>query len=193
MSRILYLHGFASGPTSAKARFFANQFAQIGAELVTPDLNEGDFRGLTLTRQLRLIDRVAREIEPSLLIGSSMGGYLAALYASVRPELVPALTLLAPAFGFPGRWVEKLGARKLAAWRDDGFLAIPHYGTGRIETVGYQLFEDGQWHDDVPRVTQPALVFHGRNDAEVPAQLSVDLRGRIGGAPGAARFRPRPD
>ncbi|MBI1352722.1 MAG: alpha/beta fold hydrolase [Acidobacteria bacterium] len=175
MNRILYLHGFASGPQSAKGRFFASQFAQIGAETVVPDLNEDDFFGLTITRQLRLVDRIVQEVHPTLLIGSSMGGYVAALYAAVRPNLVPALTLLAPAFGFPGRWIERLGPQRLEAWRSDGSMRVPHYGTGRLEAVGYGLFEDGQWHDDLPLVTQPALVFHGKNDAEVPAQLSVDF------------------
>jgi len=175
VGHILYLHGFASGPQSRKGRYFANQFAQIGAETTMPDLNEADFAGLTLTRQLKLIDRLAQELRPSLLIGSSMGGYLAALYAAARPELAPALVLMAPAFGFPGRWAQRLGPEKIEAWRTEGSLEVEHYGTGELERVGYELYEDGQWHDDIPDVQQPTLVFHGLRDEEVDPQLSVDF------------------
>lgn len=175
LAQILYLHGFASGPQSTKGRYFANQFAQIGAETAMPDLNEGDFRGLTITRQLKLIDKIVQEVRPRLLVGSSMGGYLAALYAFARPELAPAVMLMAPAFGFPHRWSERLGDDKLTEWREKGFIEVENYATGRMEPIGYQLYEDAQWHDDVPDVRQPALVFHGTRDDTVPAHLSVDF------------------
>lgn len=179
MAQILYLHGFASGPQSTKGRYFANQFAQIGAQTATPDLNEGDFFGLTITRQLKLVDKIVQETSPRLLIGSSMGGYLAALYAAARPELVPALMLMAPAFGFPARWARKLGKEKLDAWRVEGSLTVNNYATGRPERVGYSLYEDAQWHDDMPDVRQPTLLFHGRFDEDVDPQLSLDFsRGR---------------
>ena len=175
VSKILYLHGFASGPQSRKGRYFANQFAQIGAETAMPDLNEGDFRGLTITRQLKLVDQLVQELRPSLLIGSSMGGYLAALYGSVRPELAPALVLMAPAFGFPRRWAQRLGEARIEEWRNSGAMEVEHFGTGEMEPIGYQLYDDAQWHDDMPHVTQPTLVFHGLRDEEVDPQLSVDF------------------
>jgi len=175
VAQILYLHGFASGPQSTKGRYFATQFAQIGAETAMPDLNEGDFRGLTITRQLKLIDRLAQQLRPRLLIGSSMGGYLAALYAAARPELAPALMLMAPAFGFPQRWAERLGAAKLQEWRETGSMEVENYATGRLEPIGYQLYEDAQWHDALPDVQQPTLIFHGLRDETVDPQLSVDF------------------
>lgn len=175
LADILYLHGFASGPQSTKGRYFANQFAQIGAQTAMPDLNEGDFFGLTITRQLKLIDRVVQETRPKLLIGSSMGGYLAALYAAARPELAPALMLMAPAFGFPARWAEQLGADRLKSWRETGWMEVDNYAAGRPKRIGYGLFEDAQWHDEMPDVQQPTLVFHGVRDETVPAQYSIDF------------------
>ena len=109
MPNIVYLHGFGSGPDSTKGRFFQRNFSMIGAEVHQPDLAEGDFQGLTITGQLAVVDRAVREREPVLLAGSSLGGYLAALYAARHPERVPSLVLLAPAFGFARRWAEQLG------------------------------------------------------------------------------------
>lgn len=172
---ILYLHGFASGPNSTKGSFFANQFQQIGVDVVQPDLNEGDFTGLTITRQLKLVDRVAREIGPQMVMGSSLGGYLAALYGALYPKEAPVLVLMAPAFGFPRRWTERLGEEAMLAWREKGTMPTYHYGEGGMREIGHGLYQDALWHDEFPSVSQPTLVFHGKYDEQVSAELSVQF------------------
>src|SRR5262245_28397540 len=82
--RYVYLHGFASGPQSRKAQFFREKLASVGVALEIPALDEGDFEHLTITRQLAFLTRLLLG-EPVVLMGSSMGGYLAALYASHHP------------------------------------------------------------------------------------------------------------
>jgi uncharacterized protein len=171
MSRFVYLHGFASGPSSRKARFFADRFRELGIGLDIPDLAEGDFRSLTLSGQLNVIQRVSRG-EPVSLIGSSMGGYLAALYAARHPE-VEKLVLLAPAFSFLSRWPETLGEAAMEQWNRTGALRIFHYAQGREADLGYQLIEDARQYESYPDFRQPALIFHGRNDTVVPAEYSV--------------------
>jgi pimeloyl-ACP methyl ester carboxylesterase len=175
MSNILYLHGFASGPQSTKGTFFARQFSQIGATVHQPDLSEGDFRGLTLTKQLKLIDRLARELRPTLLMGSSLGGYLAALYGANYPELAPKLVLLAPAFGFPRRWSERLGEERMAEWRQTGEMEVYHYGASAMQPIGYPFYEDSLWFDPYPPVEQPTLLFHGKYDEDVPLKSSLEF------------------
>ena len=140
MPRFIYLHGFASSPGSRKARFFAERFRELGIGLEIPDLAESDFRNLTLTGQLNVIAKVSRN-EPVSLIGSSMGGYLAALYAARHPE-VEKLVLLAPAFSFASRWPETLGDRAMEQWKRTNTLKVFHYSEGREVELGYQLVED---------------------------------------------------
>src|SRR5262245_8030594 len=101
MSRFVYLHGFASGPSSSKARFFRDRFAELGIGLEVPVLAEGAFERLTISGQLAVLEQTTGG-DPVSLIGSSMGGYLAALYAARHPE-VEKLVLLAPAFSFMTR------------------------------------------------------------------------------------------
>src|SRR5260370_38807814 len=110
---LIYLHGVASGPMSNKAQFFRRRFEEIGIKMQIPDLSEGHFETLTISGQLRAIERIAGGADVRL-IGSSMGGYLAALYAARRPE-VSRVVLLAPAFGFARRWPLLLGAWNVAA------------------------------------------------------------------------------
>ena len=173
MSRIVYLHGFASGPTSKKAQFFRGRFAQLGIGVDIPDLADGNFAQLTITGQLRVIERACRG-EPVTLIGSSMGGYLAALFAARHAE-VEKLVLMAPAFCFSKRWPQTLGQASMEEWQRRGVLKVFHYGQGRRAELGYQLIEDGRQYEDYPEVRQPTIIFHGRDDTVVPADLSVEF------------------
>jgi pimeloyl-ACP methyl ester carboxylesterase len=168
--RVIYLHGFASGPGSSKAQFFKRKFAGCGIEIEIPDLTAGDFENLTITGQLGVIAQTAAG-QPVTLMGSSMGGYLAALYAARHPE-VERVVLMAPAFGFARRWTATLGADQLAAWQRTGFLDLYNYAQNRPSRVGYQLIQDGLRYEDEPDVTQPALIFHGAHDDVVPAEYS---------------------
>ena len=82
---ILYLHGFASGPASKKAQFFSQKLRAIGEEVIVPELDGGDFYNLTITSQLEIIDKVSRGRAVTIM-GSSMGGYLAALLRKNTPK-----------------------------------------------------------------------------------------------------------
>ena len=183
MTPILYLHGFASSPASKKARIFEERFRAAGLDLEVPNLSQDDFRNLTISGQLNVIERAAAGRAISL-IGSSMGGYLAALYAARHPE-VDRLVMLAPAFGFARLWAESLGAETVAAWKRNGSMPVMNYATGAEEPLGWQLMEDASRYEDEPAVLQPSVIYHGVHDTVVPVQVSrafarsrtsVDLR-----------------
>lgn len=167
---ILYLHGFASGPTSRKAQFLAQRLAAEGYKVTIADLAEGDFENLTITGQLRVIERHAGGA-PVHLIGSSLGGYLACLYAARHPE-VEKLVLLAPGFGFPRRYPEMLGAEAVERWRATGTMPVYHYADQCERPLGYGLVEDAAQYEDYPDVSQPTLILHGIHDDVVPSSLS---------------------
>jgi|HubBroStandDraft_6_1064221.scaffolds.fasta_scaffold53008_2 pimeloyl-ACP methyl ester carboxylesterase len=171
MKRVVYLHGFASGPGSKKARYFAERLAECGVTLEIPDLADGDFENLTVTGQLKVLERVCAK-EPVSLIGSSLGGYLAAVYAARHSE-VEKLVLMAPAFSFITRWPQALGAQQFEQWKTSGFLTVPHYGEGGERRISYRLMEDGRFYEDYPNFFQRALIFHGKSDSVVPPGFSI--------------------
>lgn len=168
MNRILYLHGFASGPTSKKARFFQARIPSL--EVL--DLAQGNFEELTITGQLGVIERIAAG-EPVSLIGSSLGGYLAALYGSRHPE-TQKLVLLAPAFEFNQHWEERIGAAALREWRDTGRLRVFHYSEQREASLGWQFVEDARKYEDYPHGPQPTLIFQGTADTVVPPRYAQE-------------------
>lgn len=170
---VIYLHGFASGPGSKKARYFASRFAEMGVTVEVPDLAAGNFETLTITGQLHVIERVAAG-RGVVLMGSSLGGYLAALYAARHPE-TERIVLMAPGFGFARRWPETLGAGTMAEWRRTGWLPVFHYGEKAQRRVGYALISDGAQYEEYPPVTQPCLIYHGRRDDVVPVEASIEF------------------
>jgi hypothetical protein len=171
MTRIVYLHGFASSPHSSKARFFQRKFAERGVPMEIPRLDEGRFEELTISGQLGVIERAVGE-QPAILMGSSLGGYLAALYASRHPTKIEKLVLLAPAFQFPRRWRQRYSDQDWERWKREGSTPVFHYGEGREQRLGYQFVEDAAQYEDEPEFPQPALILHGVRDDVVPAGIS---------------------
>jgi len=166
--RIVYLHGFASSPNSSKAQFFRRKFAERGIEMEIPVLDEGRFEELTISGQLAVIERAVGD-QPAILMGSSLGGYLAALYAARHQSQIERLVLLAPAFQFARRWQERYPPED---WKRHGSLTIFHYGDGRERQLGYQFAQDATRYEDEPEFPQPALILHGTGDSVVPAWIS---------------------
>lgn len=174
--KFVYLHGFASSPASRKAQFFAAKLRAEGCEVEVPHLESEGFRNLTVSGQLKVVASAAQG-GAVRLIGSSLGGYLAALYASLHPETVKLL-LLAPAFGFAERWKLRLGDGTMQRWERDGFLEMMHYATNKLEPVSYGLIKDGLRYPAEPDFLQPALIFHGTQDDVVPLEFSRSFAAR---------------
>jgi pimeloyl-ACP methyl ester carboxylesterase len=178
---VIYLHGFASGPASRKARFFQARLQEEGVEVRVPDLAQGDFENLTITGQLAVLEEAAGS-GPVRLVGSSMGGYLAALMAARKPECVERLVLLAPAFGFAARWPSVVGEKGMEQWLASGKLPVFHYGEGRMRDLSLAMYNDSRNYEGEPQFSQRALIFHGLNDAVVPVEASRSFAALHGNA-----------
>ncbi len=171
--RIVYLHGFASGPQSSKAQFFSRKFSEAGIDFEAPRLDRGNFEGLTITGQLAVVEgAVGQAGSPVVLMGSSLGGYISGLYAARHPEQIEKLVLLAPAFQFPSRWRERFSAQDLEQWKRAGSWPFFHYGSKKEERLGYAFIEDGAQYEDEPDFYQPCLILHGTQDPVVPFEAS---------------------
>ena len=175
----LYLHGFASSPRSTKARYMQQKFKHLGLTLHTPDLNLTDFSTVTLSEQLDYLNRTyLNNNQPLVVIGSSLGGFLAVQLAAQNP-LVQKLVLFAPAFGFSQRVAKTLGEENIVKWQLDGSREFYHYGLKRNVNLQFQFFVDAQNYSE-EKLTRslPILIFHGLHDEVVPASLSEEFMKR---------------
>ncbi len=169
-----YLHGFASGPASFKGTVLAEWFHGKGHRLELPDLNEPSFEDLTISGSLRALDRLDARTPggaPWRLIGSSMGGYLAARWAELHPDKVDRLLLLCPGFDMPDRWASMLGEDAMESWRKTGRHLFED-GRGVEVGVHWGLVEDGKRHPSRPLPGCPVRVIHGQGDEVVPVESS---------------------
>jgi pimeloyl-ACP methyl ester carboxylesterase len=176
--RTAYLHGFGSGPESRKGRALAGAFEAVDAGLERLDLNRPSFEVLTISAALAEIERWyadagddARAAGPIDAIGSSLGGYLAALWAERHPERVRRLVLLCPGLDMVHRWPTLFGPQAMARWERDGALRLPD-ARGVFKPIHWGFIEDARNHPPVPRPRCPTLVIHGRDDAVVPIESS---------------------
>ncbi|MEG3844377.1 YqiA/YcfP family alpha/beta fold hydrolase [Microcoleus sp. herbarium14] len=181
-SSYIYLHGFASSPDSAKAKYFRDRFSSLGIDLKTPDLNQNNFSGLTLTRQLRQIEteflqtqspaEKVKNLGGVTIIGSSFGGLTAAWLAQ-RQLSVKQIVLLAPAFDFLSHWLPMLGQQQLEKWQSEKYLPVYHYGEQREVPLNYQFVaEMAQYPEQKLMRSVPTLIVHGKHDTIIPIQAS---------------------
>ena len=169
----IYLHGFSSGPGSTKAKYIKAQFDQIGIELQVPDLNQDDFTHLTVSRQIaQVVDLFPPDRSPVTLIGSSLGGWIAAIIAQNYAQ-VERLVLLAPAFDFLAHWLPKIGEQQLNSWQKTGYLSIYHHGTKNLVPLHYDFLTDARKYPliEINRVL-PTLIIHGIHDDVIPVGAS---------------------
>lgn len=194
---ILYLHGFGSGPSSAKGRAFEERFAALGVRLHRADLTPGPdgFERSTPLTMLAEAERLAALHRPRVLMGSSLGGYLSALLSAgwradgaVAREAaagplaeVERVVLLAPAFRLFERWGASLRPDEERRWRAEG-LEVHHGATDRKRRLGWGFMEDAARLPAYPDVRVPALCLSGRRDDVVPIE---DVAAFVARTPGA--------
>lgn len=167
----LYLHGFASGPSSKKAQYLAARFAAAGVPLTVPDLTPGEdgFERSSPSSMLAVASGLlAAAPPPHVVVGSSLGGYLAAV-AAARDPSVERLVLLAPAFRLFERWDGKLHDAERAEWRARG-REVFHFASGRTRRLGWQFHQDAQGWPAFPEVRVPTLCIAGRRDETIPLE-----------------------
>jgi len=177
--RFVWLHGFASAPTSTKARYVQERLERRGQTLEIPDLNEPVFRDLTVTRMLDQLARIPGQ-DRLVLFGSSLGGYAAATYAARHPDRIASVVLLAPAFDLARRWEERMPRADMRRWRKEGVFAFDHYAHGRKEELSIGFLADAAKYDPFPLPAAPTLVLQGTRDDVVEPALAREFASRMG-------------
>ncbi len=169
----IYLHGFASGPGSAKAIFFQEKFRGLGINLLIPDLNKPDFQSFSLSRNIHTVSQLLPPAPaPVILIGSSFGGLTAAWVAQQYPQ-VSKIILLAPAFEFLAAWLPVIGTQ-VQQWQAQGYLNVEHHAYGKTMPLSYSFITDQQNYEE-NELTHPVptYIFHGDQDEVIPVNASL--------------------
>lgn len=183
---VIWLGGFHSDMTGTKAEALAKLALSQGRSFLRFDYlghgqSSGDFRQGTISRWredcLTVIDQLTQG--PLVLVGSSMGGWLACLVALACPERVKAMVLVAPAADFTEALMEpELSPEAKAAIAADGEWIRPSLYDGDGYPVTRRLLEDGRnWSilQGPVAVTVPVRILQGGQDPDVPWSHALKL------------------
>jgi len=182
---VVFLPGFRSDMTGDKATALAAFCAERGSAMLRFDYSghgasSGDFLNGTIgtwaADALAAID--ALTTGKLVLVGSSMGGWIALLTAVARPDRVAAMVGIAAAPDFTQRLMwEAMAPPERATLQRDGVLYVPSQ-YGDPTPITRTLIEDGANHlvltGHIP-IRCPIRLLHGQADPDVPWELSLRI------------------
>jgi len=184
---VVWLGGFRSDMAGTKAQALAEWAAAHGRAYVRFDYfghgeSDGDFAEGTITRWREDALAVLEELVdgPAVLVGSSMGGWIACLTAMAQPERIAGLVLVAPAPDFTEKLMPIPAEGRAALERDGVWMRPSEYGDPY--PISRALLEDGlRWSilpGPVP-VECPVRVLQGGDDPDVPWRHALELANGI--------------
>lgn len=181
---VLFCGGFKSDMTGTKAMALEQAATARGTGFVRFDYSghgqsDGRFIEGTIGRwkedTLAVLDQVCQG--PQVIVGSSMGGWLATLAALARPERVAGLVLIAPALDFTDElmWTQ-LDDNQRAILLRDGILREPSQYSDEPYEYSLQLITEGRLHKVLQQgiaLDKPVRILQGMVDPDVPWQHAV--------------------
>ena len=186
---ILFLPGFGSTMTGSKATALMEDAARSFMAMARFDYRgrgasaggrEDGGIGEWRDDALAVLDHLVKG--PTLLVGSSMGGWIALLVALARPERVQAIVGIAAAPDFTADLIRPSlspAARDALASRGVWYQPSDY---GAPLPITRHLLEEGERHlllRDRIAIRCPVHLLHGQLDPDVPWSTALALAGRL--------------
>ncbi|MCB1591840.1 MAG: alpha/beta hydrolase [Alphaproteobacteria bacterium] len=188
---VMFLGGFRSDMAGSKALHLEASCRARGQAYLRFDysghgLSQGRFEegciGQWRDDARDILDMIVKG--PVVLVGSSMGGWIALLLLLERAERVAGVVGIAAAPDFTLSIEGELSTAMRNDLEAKGFAAIPSaYGDPYVITK--RLIEDGrkqQVLNRTHRIGAPITLVHGKLDADVPWQVAEAIRTRFVGS-----------
>ncbi len=185
---IVFMGGFRSDMTGVKALALEEFCKKRGLAFVRFDYrghgqSEGGFEDGTIggwrDDALAVLEKLTKG--PQILVGSSMGGWLALLVALKKPRRVAGLICIAAAPDFTEQIWENFTPAQKEEIEEKGYIMAPS-DMGPPYPITAQLIADGRDHmlldAEIP-IFCPVRLLHGMKDDVVPWEVSLSLNEKI--------------
>ena len=180
---VIFCHGLFSSKDAYKIVNLAADITGTGFTLLTFDFSfvsgiPESFKKFSILREIRDLESAvaflrARGASHLHLVGSSMGGVVALLYAASLPEDLRSLTLIATPVDLGGLLDTLSGGLDLTGLPEDGYTIVDGI------PIGNGFFREARALDmisTVRSVSVPTLVIHGAEDRVVNVRNAGILR-----------------
>jgi pimeloyl-ACP methyl ester carboxylesterase len=187
---VLFCHGYRSDMASTKATALAEWCAASDVGLIRLDCfahgkSEGDFKEFTIGGAMQdvldVIDHTG--VESLIVVGSSMGGWIALNTALERKAVVKGLIGIAAAPDFTERRMfAQMTPEQRRELDEEGLIWAYSEMTDSDYPITKHFIEEARNHlmlDDVIGIDIPVHLLHGQMDDSVPWETSLTLAQRL--------------
>jgi pimeloyl-ACP methyl ester carboxylesterase len=185
---LFWLSGFRSDMTGSKASAVDAFGAAHGLAVTRFDYSGhgqsgGDFNNGTISRWLEEAEAVfATAAGPQIVIGSSMGGWLALLLNRARrakgDDRVHGMVLIAPATDMTELMLEQMPKKYRKLLDKQGYVDTPSEYSADPYRINKALIEDGRQHLMFGHAIEtgcPVTILQGARDKDVPKEHAAKL------------------
>jgi putative redox protein len=178
---VILCHGMESDKSSEKLIYLSEALASRGILALRFDFSfvgesSAKFEDITYCGEVEDLRAAyalvqSRHRGKTAILGSSMGGTVALLFAAEEPAVAALVTVAAPVHPeqFPGRI---LTPKQIDQWRNQGFTL---YNGQRLNVSLLHDLEKINICEAVKRITCPVLIIHGDADEVVSVEEAHEL------------------
>ncbi len=188
---IIFLHGLMSDMNGIKSMWLEDYCRQREYNFIRFDnfghgQSSGTFINETIGSWLNGLELILTELTNGhvILVGSSLGGWLALLASLKFPEKIVGLVCIAPAPDFTEEAIwQKLPPDKQEQMQLEGYLVVGGHNCKQKYPLSYQLISEARNHlllnKDSIELNCPVHLIHGMLDNDIPYTISQRLLQKI--------------
>ena len=182
----IFLHGLSSDAEGTKSMRLWSQAVQLNRSWIRFDMrahgkSDGTFPEFNISRAIEDTKLALSLFEGrrKVLVGSSMGGWVASQIALDVAINVCGTVLIAPAFNFVNGIYLSVSPEEQEEWRETGFKTFESPYPDCDYTMSYSAVLDSLQYDvfSFPvSYNHPVKILHGALDDVVPSDQSLDFQ-----------------
>lgn len=185
---VILCHGMESNKESDKLVFLGQALAERDILTLRFDFayvgeSSGKFEDITYSGEVEDLKAAyaliqSRHAGETAILGSSMGGTVALLFAAQDPRVATLVTVAAPVH--PERFTDRLlTPDQVQQWRQHGYI---DYHGRRLNVSLLHDLEKINVPEAVKKITCPVLILHGDRDDVVPVEEAYELHDSLSSA-----------